>query len=359
MFISSRGELLDFIRNKRIAILAFNKDARSLLKFWKSKITSVEYDLAYVIDPSLTFRPRVKTLLEDVFDSNRVLTQGEEISKSLCGSVDVVLCFDKQDERFYPPRQIDSFSDLSNVLEDDFANYKKFSNKAEFNFRWRRSASDFVLSLAARSDIFVMYAYWNGDLLDHVPRPISGGANAEHYIDVVRTGFIRPIHRFGSDFRSARVRIILGSDYAVGKTSFLFNRMREGHSGIAGDLWFCLVSNNSLPPIYHTDYSTTRGMIVAELYEAWKSNPSREIYLRLGGTLEQYTYGIPMDARPIIEGLNKYFRNLKFIVVLKPEEKIDEFHDMFNDFCVMFGPRDNIVTYQMNYDGTEKEVNIP
>jgi hypothetical protein len=242
------------------------------------------------------------------------------------------------------------------LLADDYANYAENSNSAEFNFRWRVQVIDYIISMAVREGIYVASGYWTDLVPTEYDVSWTDNLSDDRYITVSRVGMMKLLPDIPPDLENAKVMFIIGTDWGVGKTSFLFNRMKEGAAGISTDIWFGFVSKYSLPITLTQDYFSLKGVIANEIYRAWSENPNREIYIRLNGRIEEYVYGIPLDRRPIIDGLLSFFHNSKICVILKPSQTWVDIRESVEKLAGNAQKPDEVEAYTIHYDGSEERI---
>ncbi len=355
MIIQSADTLRDFFRNKRIALLVFNKDTRNLLRFYHAGMRVTDFSIPYLVDLTLDYRDRVRALAQEVAGGVEILTSPAAVQRLLdSGAVDLLLCFDRNLGTFLDPaNEVHSLADCESLLRRDYDDYSRSGGAAEFNFRWSMYAVDYITLYAARRGIYCLSAHWQDMYPREHPIAVAQGIGDECYVSVRRTAFRQMIPHLKPGFEDARVRVIIGSDWGAGKTSYLFNRMKEGSTGIAGDMWFTLVSKTCLPSLFMQDAPYVKGAIANQIFQAWREDPAREVYVKLDGRLEEYVYGIPFDHRHLLENVYMYFKDFAFVIVLKPGQGMDDIERVYGDFAQYYKATDNITTYRMDYDGTE------
>lgn len=354
MLIDSREKFLALLEGKKIGLLVFNKDTRSLLQFYHENLRIADYHIEYVIDLTLDYRKNIKALAEKVVDGNKIITNPRDLKNILDNKlIDVMVCFDRQPNSF---KVVESFEDCHRVLNEDYQDYKKTTQSAEFNFRWRMQVIDYINLYAAEKGINVVSAYWDNLYPYEHPLMLEKGISEKCFVCFSKQAFLKVLSTFEKGFEKANVRFILGTDWGAGKTSFLFNRMKKGESGIAFDFWFSLVGETFLPMLSAQDCFVAKGLIANEVYKAWKKTPAKEIYIKLGGRLEEYVYGIPIDRRFSIDNMHRYFKKAKFFIILKPNQSVEDIQEVLKDFQAYYNITDNLEVYQMNYDGKEKKL---
>lgn len=351
--IQSRQEFSELFKSKKVAILAFNKDARNLLRFLKNDLKVVNFSIDYVFDLTLDYRNKVRDRALEVIEQDKIISDPEKLKSIIdAKKIDVILCFDRFGS-LYAEESLNSFQDCYDRLKADHDNMMKEakSSSAQYNFRWRVDVVDYINWYAATRGIDIVSPYWN-DLFPydnpHIERKIPGMTS---FVTVRILEIVRAISDLPPGLRDAKVRFILGSDWGVGKTSFLLNRMAEGSFGMAEDAWFALVSDYFIPPV---SASQVKGYIANDICEAWKENSKKDIYIKMGGRLEEYIYGIPSDSRLWLDNLPCYFKNSMFDIVLKPNQKGDDIKDILDDLKRYYNLTDDKISLRnMGYDGFE------
>jgi hypothetical protein len=348
MKIASIEEFHKFINKKSIGIVGFNKDSRSLLKFYKQGICSADYKIEYLADLTLDYRPKVKALAEQVFPKNKILTKPDALEKMMKKKqVELLINFDWYIDNVV--RNIKSISDCSTILQTDYENYKNVSDTAEFNFKWNNQVIDFISGIAAQNGIYSVKAYSSAiDMLTE--------SNSNEYMVTFSRDDLLPLAKYKKGFADAKVRFILGTDWGSGKTSHLFNRMCNGNAGIAFDLWFSLVGNTYLPMLSVHDSFIGKGLIAGEIHKVWEIDPQKEIYVRLGGRIEDFLYGIPVDRRMFLEGLHTYFKNAQYVITCKPTESLSDLGIMLADFKSHYNADNKTEVYRIHYSGEEEKL---
>ncbi|MEN8132552.1 MAG: hypothetical protein ABFS45_20695 [Pseudomonadota bacterium] len=352
MFIESRQDYYELLENKRVGVLTFNKDSRNLLRFLNAGVKAANIDIECLIDLTLSYRPNIRAMAQDVMAGKKIVSEPNELKDILDNKrIDMMLCFDRFGS-VYMPKTISDIQEAYERLKMDYDDYTGESTTAEYNFRWRVDVVDYINLYAADRDILVTSAYWD-DLFPYAnPHIDLSQANRDAFVAARMLEIAEVVPDLDPGLDEANVHFILGSDWGAGKTSFLFNRMKEGKLGIAGDSWFALVSENFIPE--SVDPFSIKGYIVSEIRRAWKKSPQSEIYVKLGGRLEEYVYGIPMDQRMVIENLHRYFQNLKFDLVIKQKQRPEDLHKVITEFQTHYDSADNLLLHSMNYDGTEQ-----
>lgn len=346
MIIKSIEELHQFLDKKVIGILGFNKDSRNLLKFYKENLCTAKFKVGYLIDLTLDYRPNVKSMAEACFPKNKIITTSESLEKIFQKKqIDALIYFDRYVED--SPKIMSSISQCYTELKDHYDSIKNESTTSEFNFRWRHQVVDYITGTAAQNDIFI---------IDANPRPsdwITTGDRGEKFISFSRES-IMPLGRYDKKFSDAKVRFILGTDWGSGKTTILFNRMKEGSAGVAFDLWFSLVGNTFLPLLSMHDMYIGKGLIATEIYKEWQRDPDKEIFIRLSGKIEEFVYGFPYDRRMFLDNLPAYFNDVKFIIACKPKESLADLKNLLADFKSYYHAENNTSVYRISYNGKEE-----
>jgi hypothetical protein len=348
MLISSEKDFFNLINKKKIALLVFNKDSRSLLKLHTSGIVATTFQIEYLVDFTLDFRKNIKAMAESVFPAEKIITRYDDFEKIITGKkIDMLVYFGRQLDWVF--KEISCFEDCARELKNDFQAYNKVSITAEYNFKWRHQVIDFILNQAMQRGIYVVNAY--ADTLDW----LTPANTNDYFVNFSKEQF-QPLGSFENNFSEAKVRFILGTDWACGKTSFLVNRMCEGYSGIAFDFWFSLASNTFIPMMSLNDSYIGKGLIAKEIYNAWRKNPAKEIFVRLGGRVEEFVYGFPTDRRMFLGNLHLFFNNVKFIIVCKPSESLADIGKLISDFKNCYQANNAVEIYKLHYDGREERL---
>jgi hypothetical protein len=357
--IASRQEFSEFFKNKKIAALVFNKDCRNLLRFIKEGLKITPFEIQYVIDLTLDYkRPRVKAMALELISEDRLITDYRKMQTILDNKkFDILLCFERRFGSSYLDKPVNDFAHCSELLAKDYDDYlqKEGGETAEFNFRWRMDVIDFINWQADQVGIYVISAFWE-DLFPYENPNIKKDKVpcTTDFVSVRILDLVQPLYNLNKELQDAKVRFILGTDWGVGKTSFLLNQMKEPNRdfGIAEDSWFALVSEYFVP-IALSAYSV-KGYIANEISQAWSKDPNKDICVKLGGRLEEYVYGIPSDQRLILDNLPGYFKNSKFDIVLKPDQTENDIKDILDDFKRYYNLTDDKISlHNMDYDGFE------
>ncbi|MGD8591181.1 MAG: hypothetical protein PVG22_20325 [Chromatiales bacterium] len=354
MFIESRQDYYKLFENKRVGVVTFNKDSRNLLRYQNAGIKAADFSIEYLIDLTLSYRPNIRAMAEEVMVGKKIVSDPNELKDILDNNrIDMLLCFDRFGS-VYMPKAISDFQEAYKRLKLDYDNYTGESTTAEYNFRWRVDVVDYINLYAADRGIQVTSAYWN-DLFPYAnPHIDVSQTNRDAFVAARMLEIAEVVPDLDPGLDEANVHFIVGSDWGAGKTSFLFNRMKEGKQGIAGDSWFALVSENFIPE--SVDPFSIKGYIVSEIRRAWMKSPQGDIYVKLGGRLEEYVYGIPMDQLMVIENLHRYFQNLKFDLVIKQKQRLEDLRKVISDFQTHYDAVDNVLLHSMDYDGNEQSL---
>jgi hypothetical protein len=358
MIIQSADALTELLRNKRIALLVFNKDTRNLLRFYQAGMRVTDFSIPYLIDLTLDYREHVHALAQEVTAGVSVVIRPSAVQRLLdSDALDLLLCFDRNlGTLLDPANEVHSLEDCDALLRRDYEDYARGGGATEFNFRWSMYAVDYISLYAAQRGIYSLNAHWQDMYPRSHPIAEAQGIGDDYYVTVRRSAFRQLLQSLEPGFESAKVRIVIGSDWGAGKTSYLYNRMKEGSAGIAGDLWFALTSRTCLPNLFSQDVPYVKGAIANQFHRAWKEDPRREIFLKLDGRLEEYVCGIPFDHRHILENLRLYFEDFRFDIVLKPGQEMADIERVYRDFAQHYGITDNVRVHRMGYDGSEQRL---
>jgi len=303
---------------RRVAVVYFNKDARSLLRAHAAGIAAFPFSIDCVIDPTLRYRPRVYELAQQVAGAHgRVFADVRRIEELVrARSFDAVLIFETgyedqlQDHLFeFDEPQIESLEALDAKCEADFRNYERADGNAEFNARWSKYAVQFLSEYFSQNHILVVNAY--NALIESV------NIDQDHALSFLERHAILPT--IPPSLSEVPVRFILGEDWACGKTSYLVDQMRKGSSGLAGDFWFRFVSADAIPSFQMQDMFAIKGVIANLVRRAHDRNPGRPVYVKLDGRLEEFVFGIPRDRTYLVKDVHRFFRDCRFVVVHKAD----------------------------------------
>ncbi len=367
--IKTKEEFLNQFKSKRIAILVFNKDSRNLIRFLEGGVAAdSDIGIDYLIDFTLPYRDKVREKALKVIDEQKIDEQKIEIisdHESLQNllddeKVDMLLCFDRFGSVYMDKEKaISDLEGCSTVLKQDYDNMIAENPKAsaEFNFRWRVDVVDYINWYAARLGVDIVSAYWDDIFPYENPNIEDINACMANFVSIRVLDIMDNLGNVEIGLRDAPVRFILGADWGVGKTSFLLNRMKEPERnyGITDDAWFALVSKYWIPATSTFEGKGYIAKIVKEIDDFEKeSGNQKDIYIKLGGRLEEYVYGIPTDQRMWLDNLPGFFRNAKFDIILKPDPDDNE-EITLADFKAYYKLTDDRVTlHRMDYDGYEK-----
>jgi hypothetical protein len=352
MLVSVR-ELETFLSGQRLAVLFFNKDARSLLRAHRAGIGAFPFSIECIFDPSLAYRPRVRALAASVFDADRIATTADELERLVVEEAfDAAIVFETGYENALQDRlfswQDCTIASLADVVENcaqDFSVYQKVDPNAEFNARWSKHVVAFLTRYLCGHGIQVLSAY-------NAP-PSEDALSDVNVLSFEEPHAIIPVLR--EDFAQVPVRFVLGEDWACGKTTFLLNRMQEGASGLAGDFWFRLVSKEAIPTFRMQDIFAIKGVYANQIRLAYERNPGREVYVKYDGRLEEFVFGIPRDRTYLIKDMHHYFRDARFVVVHKTDSP--RMRDLVARLMRKFEiGADRIRRVRVSHDGREEEL---
>jgi len=340
------------LRDKRVAVVFFNKDARSLLRAHAAGLMPVPFTIDYLIDLTLPLRPNVLEMARGLIDPKRIITDEAAVQRlTEAQAFDTVIVFedgyeDQPWQHLVPLEDDDvaSFRDLTHKCAKDLAGFRTLQPKAEFNIRWSKQCVRFVAEYFTQHEVFVLNAY-NAS----VP---SVETNDEFLL--LFGGRHESLPTLSDALARVPVRFIIGEDWACGKTSYLVNRMREGKSGLAGDFWFHLVAHDAIPPFSMQDMFGIKGVIANLIRRASERNPGQEVFVKYDGRLEEFVFGIPRDRTYLIKDMHAYFADCQFVIVHKGDDspRMCELVGRFMKKYDVAG--DRVRRVAMGYDSSER-----
>ena len=354
--LRSRDDFLNFFKGKKIAILVFNKDSRNLLRFVNENLRVTSFEITYLIDLTLDYRSTIESMALKLINRDKIIRHSDQLTANLNKkNFDILLCFERRYGSSYMPKPVEDFKDCRKRLNDDYNKYFiQEGDKAEFNFRWQMDVIDYINWQADQEEISVVSAFWEDLFPYENPHIKEKTPCITNFVSVRILDLVQPLYNLKDELRNAKVRFILGSDWGVGKTSFLLEKMKSpnGSFGIAEDAWFALVSDYFVPT--GLSFYSVKGYLVNEIYKCWSKDPSKDIYVKFGGRLEEYVYGIPTDQRLMLDDLPRYFKNSNFDIILKPGQTEGVIEATLDDLKRYYNLSDDRVnSCQMGYDGLE------
>jgi hypothetical protein len=326
-------EFYALAEGRRITLLTFNKDARTLLRGFASGICAVDCELRHLIDFTLPYRPRVHALAQDLLPQRQIITSPSAFAELLDAPdderPDMVLCFDAGYERMWPYVEADgaeatddardqepevvTFGQAAERLRRDYQAYAARAENAEFNFRWSQEVVQFLVAEVTSRRILMAHAYNEG------LHSVNARDDFLLQVDLPH----RMLGNVPADLAKVPVRFIVGEDWGCGKTSYLLNRMREGAYGIAGDFWFSLLSRGVVPEVSAEQVFYFKGVLANLIAKSAREDPTRPVFIKFDGRLEEFVYGFPRDRTYMIKDMHRYFDDCEVHIVHKTESSHD------------------------------------
>jgi hypothetical protein len=330
-------------------LIGAHKDSRHLWKAYQDGWKNGEFSIDYLIDFSLENRPNLKALVEaEMPDPNTQLITTEAQFKALVDKApedklfDIALFFDEGYEvenHLFDGEMVlnepDTLTEAIDLLNECYIHYRDNVSadpvSAEYNFRWTRQTVGYLVYYFVYYGYEMCEAHWQPLPLHILDKMDDLGQVQYKPLDVFidfrysRKLGINILNEFLSGYKQVPVRVIIGTDWGVGKTNYLLNRRTAGDGiCIAGDMWYLLTSKYYLPATYTTDWSVVKGFITGEIAKAYKDFPNDTMYVKIDGRLEEYIWGIPRDKRSTIEGMHTYFEDFKFLIIMKTGQHPDD-----------------------------------
>ena len=159
------------------------------------------------------------------------------------------------------------------------------------------------------------------------------------------------------DLRSARLNFVLGTDYGVGKASYIIDGFLKDRQTIPLLSDYCYLLNF---PYYQCPVGTSDALCfkervissIARAYYNDDSDPKKEIYYKFEGRLEDMIYGFPVDRALLWGNLHEFFKNYTFTIVAKPSEnEVKLRSDVERLMTRLRVRRDQVDVVSMSYDG--------
>jgi hypothetical protein len=324
-----QNEIEDFIKDKSIGVFFFNKDVKHFLEL------GTNLNIKYILDFSLQSRPAIKQEAELVKPNGCLVVDNMKDIKSIIDNnqVDLILIFDGGwDEFFTNEKDLGFRSSLFDAVafdekfktrwEAEKPTIKKIENY-EYIFRMNFKEMNYIVSyIVYNSNIMVTQAYSNKNLFlsnDFDIDPIIAFDKRE--AQVVGISQISEVPSVDiTTLKDKKVIFVNGSDYGIGKGTYMIKKYNEGHSVYFFDQYYQL---------------TGKGVAVINNGSSWKedflykfSTSNKEsCYLKLEGRLDNFL----MTPEIWNEFHNNF--NYEFQCVVKEGEDIEQ--GILN-FCNMY-----------------------
>jgi hypothetical protein len=316
MLLKSRAEVRQLLDGRRIGFLGFDKNAANLLRFRQAGFASGAWELSRLIDPSLAFRPRLRALAAALSPPGRLAIRPEAVVAALeDGSCEVLVLFQRMGGvALFAPHQLHCESTLVAAL----AALQAPGSGDEERYRLPDTLLRRLLAAASRSGVAVLSAYGE-DLLPDMAG-LGEPADGRYFVGIDRSAFEPVAAHLAPELWRVPVSLVLGTDWAVGKTAYLRRQMQAGAVGIVDDLWFALASENYLLRAPELNSSGFKGELIRVIDRACRASPDQPVVIKLNGRVEEFAYGFPIDRRPLIAGLDQFFETFKLVLVFRPDD---------------------------------------
>ncbi len=337
----NKQEYFDFFENKKIALFGVNKDLIGFLKYKKDGFFKSSCEIKYIIDLTLDYRPQIRAILESVITDEIVITTTEEL-QTMDSDCKTILWFeggfrsndDQVNVRTWDIRELDG------LIKDRWDWYlERHGSKSEFTFQYLKDEAYalqfyFIYSL----NIDIVLAYWapdyvlnmvDSDLCDFVSRldEIAQEKYLNHFFAISPTyvpAFMsKPQMAFyGNELPLMEIKklkpiFVIGSDYGVGKGTFLRSKYNGEDNILLTDPYMILINPNIYTEMY--EGVNINAFLLKNIARLGITN-KEEIYLKIDGRLEDFAYNMPRPKREQFSNLHELFYDSKFVIVIKENE---------------------------------------
>jgi len=359
----------NFIKNKRVALFGVNKDTINLLKYRRDKLisSSLIYSITHVIDFTLLYRPNINNILTNTLATMptiKVINNVDDFQFSLeKEEFDLVLLFEdginyNADTKIVLHR-MDNLQDIIEANYDD--GVLKYGNNLEYNYKYGANEmltinsyiiNNYDVYLVSATDRQILCQATNNKVDEFMKKTDEYIVRLSDYVDNNKSSptFFKNDTLSIDDIKNIKVAFILGSDYAIGKHSFLKNQYNKKDNILLTDLYSIFINPNIY--IHQATRSLTNAMldsIVTLATQQTKRGVEDEIFVKIEGRIENFCFGITLDAFSPWGNFHEFFRNSRFIIIVKENENVQEFKRLYN----IFKRRMNLIDVQIEVYATE------
>ena len=359
----------NFINKKRVALFGVNKDTINLLKYRRDKLisSSLIYSITHVIDFTLSYRKNINDILTNTLNTmqtTKVINNVDDFKLSLENrEFDLILLFEdgvnyNTDNKII----LHNIDDLQNIIETNYDDgVLKYGNKLEYNYKYGANEILTINSFVVNNyDVYLMSATDRQILFQVDKNNIAMALNRESeyiirlsdYVDNNKGSptFFKNDTLTVKDIKNLKLAFVIGSDFAIGKHTFLKSKYNKKDNILLTDLYSIFINPNIY--IHQATRSLTTAIldsIVTIATQQAKRDVRDEIFVKIEGRIEDFCFGIPLDIFSTWGNFHEFFINSRFIIIIKEDEDLTEFKRLLN----IFKRRMNLTDDQIEIYDTE------